>query len=128
MTRKLVSLLVSLALLFACAAAFAEAAPAPEGITVVDMLGRTVELDGPAERIVAITAANVEVLYALGAGDTLVGRGAWCDYPAEARDIPAVQSGTCDARCSLQAPPVRSWRAPRRAGAAFGTTTVPPLP
>ncbi len=79
MIRKLVSLLVSLALLFACAAAFAEAAPAPEGITVVDMLGRTVELDGPAERIVAITAANVEVLYALGAGDTLVGRGAWCD-------------------------------------------------
>ena len=93
MTRKLVSLLVSLALLFACAAAFAEAAPAPEGITVVDMLGRTVELDGPAERIVAITAANVEVLYALGAGDTLVGRGAWCDYPAEALEVVSVESG-----------------------------------
>ncbi len=93
MIRKLVSLLVSLALLFACAAAFAEAAPAPEGITVVDMLDRTVELDGPAERIVAITAANVEVLYALGAGDTLVGRGAWCDYPAEALEVVSVESG-----------------------------------
>ena len=45
------------------------------------------------ERIVALTAADCEILFALGAGDTLVGRGAYCDYPAEVLDIPAVESG-----------------------------------
>ena len=29
----------------------------------------------------------------LGAGDLLVGRGEYCDYPAEVLDVPSVQSG-----------------------------------
>ena len=31
--------------------------------------------------------------YAIGAGETLVGRGEYCDYPQEVLDVPAVQSG-----------------------------------
>ena len=52
------------------------------GVTVTDMMGREIHLDTPATRIVALTAADCEILYALGAGDTLVGRGEYCDYPA----------------------------------------------
>lgn len=42
---------------------------------------------------VALTASDCEILYALGAGDLLVGRGEYCDYPAEVLDVPSVQSG-----------------------------------
>ena len=67
---------------------------APAGITVTDMKGRSVTLDAPAERIVAVTAADCEILYALGCGDKLVGRGAYCDWPAEVLDVPEVESGS----------------------------------
>ena len=67
---------------------------APSGVTVTDMMGRTVVMDAPAQRIVAITAADCEILYALGCGDALVGRGAYCDWPAEVLDVPAVESGS----------------------------------
>ena len=73
--------------------AAAEAADAPSGIAVTDMMGREITLDEPATRVVALSAADCEVLYAVGAGDLLVGRGEYCDYPAEVLDVPAVQSG-----------------------------------
>lgn len=62
-------------------------------ITVTDMTGRVITLDEPATRIVALTASDCEILYAIGAGDTLVGRGEYCDYPAEVLDVPAIASG-----------------------------------
>ena len=73
--------------------------PAPEveepstAVTITDMKGREITLEEPAERIVALTASDCEILYAIGAGDTLVGRGKYCDYPAEVLDVPAVESG-----------------------------------
>jgi len=63
-------------------------------VTVVDMKGREITLDKPAQRIVALTASDCEILFAIGAGDTLVGRGTYCDYPAEVLDIPVVESGS----------------------------------
>jgi iron complex transport system substrate-binding protein len=63
------------------------------GIQTVDMMGREIKLDAPATRIVALSAADCEILYAIGAGDLLVGRGEFCDYPAEVLEAPAVQSG-----------------------------------
>ncbi len=88
MTRKLVSLLLCTALLCACIPALAEG-----GLTVTDMTGREITLDGPASKIVALTASDVEILYALGAGDLLVGRGEYCDWPAEVLEKPVVKSG-----------------------------------
>lgn len=41
----------------------------------------------------ALTASDCEILYAVGAGDTLVGRGQYCDYPEEVLEVPAVESG-----------------------------------
>jgi iron complex transport system substrate-binding protein len=57
------------------------------------MTGREITLDKPAEKVVALTASDCEILFAIDAGSTLVGRGEYCDYPAEVLDIPAVQSG-----------------------------------
>jgi iron complex transport system substrate-binding protein len=90
--RKLLSVLVALTLLSLLPAGcgLAEA----DGITVTDMTGRTVTLDAPATRVVALTAADCEILCALGAGDALVGRGEYCDYPDSVLDVPSVQSGS----------------------------------
>lgn len=68
-------------------------APEDTSITVTDMTGRVITLDEPATRIVALTASDCEILYAIGAGDALVGRGEYCDYPAEVLEVPAIASG-----------------------------------
>ncbi len=88
MSKKLISLFLALALVLACVPVLAEG-----GVTVTDMTGREITLDGPATKIVALTASDVEIIYALGAGDLLVGRGEYCDYPAEVLDKPVVKSG-----------------------------------
>ncbi len=62
-------------------------------VCVTDMTGREIVIDEPVTRVVALTASDCEILYAIGAGEMLVGRGEYCDYPAEIFDIPSVQSG-----------------------------------
>ena len=57
------------------------------------MTGREITLEEPATRIVALTASDCEIICALGGMDLLVGRGTYCDYPAEVQEIPSVQSG-----------------------------------
>lgn len=88
MSRKLVSLLLCLALCLCALPVLAE-----DGMTVTDMKGREITLDAPAARIVALSPSDCEILYALGAEDTLVGRGQYCDYPEAVLEIPAVNSG-----------------------------------
>lgn len=63
-------------------------------ITVTDMTGREITLDEPAGRVVALTASDCEILYAIGAADTLVGRGEYCDWPEEVLEVPIVNSGS----------------------------------
>lgn len=67
--------------------------PVTDKIEVTDMAGRKITLDKPAEKIVVLSAADCEILYAIGAGDKLVGRGEYCDYPEEVNSIPSVESG-----------------------------------
>ncbi|MCL1855374.1 MAG: ABC transporter substrate-binding protein [Clostridia bacterium] len=91
-THKTVSLFLTVALLLGLLTGSAlGGAAAP--VSVTDMTGREIQLDAPATRIVALTASDCEILFALGAGDTLVGRGTYCDYPAEVLEVPTVQSG-----------------------------------
>jgi iron complex transport system substrate-binding protein len=62
-------------------------------ITVTDMTGREIVLNGPATRIVALSPSDCEIIYALGAGESIVGRGTYCDYPEGVLGIPDVESG-----------------------------------
>lgn len=89
MTKKLVFLFLALVMAFSLTAAFAEST----AVTVTDMAGREITLDAPATKVVALTASDCEILAALGAEDTLVGRGEYCDYPESVLEVPAVQSG-----------------------------------
>lgn len=66
---------------------------AEAAVTITDMMGREITLEEPATRIVALSAADCEILFAVGAGDALVGRGEYCDWPEEVFDVPSVQSG-----------------------------------
>lgn len=85
-TRKILSLLLALALL--AAAAFTAQAE-----TLTDMAGREVVLDAPLTRAIALNPADCEILYALGAQDVLVGRGEYCNYPEDVLSLPSVNSG-----------------------------------
>ncbi len=55
---------------------------------LTDGLGRTVAIPETVEKVVSLTAANTEILYALGAGDLLVGADAYSDYPEAANELP----------------------------------------
>ena len=89
MNKKILSMLLAALLTLAVCCAMAESA----SVTITDMYNREVTLDAPATRIVALTAADCEILCALGCEDALVGRGAYCDYPESILDVPVVQSG-----------------------------------
>ena len=89
MTKRIVAMLLSLLLLLPAFGAMAEGT----AVTFTDMMGREITLAEPATRIVALTAADCEILCALGCEDALVGRGEYCDYPASVLEKPSVQSG-----------------------------------
>lgn len=93
---RLLALLLAAALLLsltACSGQGASGSDTGKGVTVTDMTGREITLEEPATKVVALTASDCEILYALGAGDTLVGRGEYCDYPPEVLEVASVQSG-----------------------------------
>jgi iron complex transport system substrate-binding protein len=60
--------------------------------TVVDDLGREVEVPVPALRIVAMMPTHAETVCALGACDRLVGVDAFSNHPAEVRALPSLGS------------------------------------
>lgn len=60
-----------------------------EEIRFVDARGKEIILDKPAERIVSLYSAHTENLYALGAGDRLIGGSNSETYPEEATRLPA---------------------------------------
>jgi len=47
----------------------------------------------PAQRVVSLLPSFTEILFAIGAGDRVVGRTQWCDYPPEALAVPSVGEG-----------------------------------
>jgi iron complex transport system substrate-binding protein len=66
------------------------AATARGQVEVRDDTGRTVRLAQPAQRIVTLAPHATELVFAVGAGDRLVGVAAYSDWPAAARDLPRV--------------------------------------
>lgn len=88
MKRKLIALILALTFALTCLPAVAE-----NGLVLTDMTGREISLEAPATRVVALSPADCEIIYALGAQDVLVGRGEYCNYPEEVTALPSVNSG-----------------------------------
>ncbi|MFK7730877.1 MAG: cobalamin-binding protein [Pseudomonadales bacterium] len=87
MIKKLrAQLAASLAFLFASSAGVVLANP----IEVTDFLGRNLQLQAPAERVIALAPHIVENVYSAGAGDKLVGVVSYSNFPKEAQSIPIV--------------------------------------
>ncbi len=68
-------------------------APAPGAMRMLDGLGREITLAGPAQAIVSLAPSNTEILYAVGAGDQVVARDSFSDFPAEALALPDIGGG-----------------------------------
>ena len=57
---------------------------------VIDEAGRRVVLPNKIDRIVSLAPNLTEIVYAVGAGDHLVGRTSYCDYPPQAKSVPEI--------------------------------------
>jgi iron complex transport system substrate-binding protein len=68
-------------------------AAAPSGeIALTDGLGRPVVLNEAAQRVVSLAPSNTEILFAIGAGDQVVGRDEFSDYPEAALNVASIGS------------------------------------
>lgn len=54
--------------------------------TFTDGVGRTISLEKTPEKIVSLSPAHTEILFALGLGDKVIGVSNWCNKPEEALD------------------------------------------
>ncbi len=61
-------------------------------ITLTDGLGREVRLTTAGQRIVSLAPSLTEILFAVGAGDQVVGRDDFSDYPVEAKAVASIGS------------------------------------
>ena len=52
-----------------------------KGADLVDDLGYSLALTSPPERIVSLAPSNTEILFAIGAGDKVIGVTRYCNYP-----------------------------------------------
>ncbi|WJW75154.1 cobalamin-binding protein [Thiohalobacter sp. IOR34] len=66
------------------------ALPALAEIRVLDDTGQTVVLPAPARRVISLAPHVTETLFAIGAGDRLVGAVDFSDYPPAAKRLPRV--------------------------------------
>jgi iron complex transport system substrate-binding protein len=82
--------IAAICVLAAPARAAVQADAAPTELKVTDELGRTIEVPQPVRRIVSLAPNLTETVYALDAGDLLVGDTNVDDFPAAAKTLPHV--------------------------------------
>jgi iron complex transport system substrate-binding protein len=68
-------------------------APSAQAHSIVDDFGDIIVVDRRPDRIVSLTPATTEILFALGAGDRLVGRGEYDRWPDAALAVPDLGPG-----------------------------------
>lgn len=66
---------------------------APAGLSVTDGAGRKVEFTASPSRIISLAPSATEIVFALGAGDKVIGADQFSDYPAAAKEVPRVSDG-----------------------------------
>ena len=59
----------------------------------VDDAGDTVSVAAPVRRVASLIPATTELLFAIGAGNAVVGRTTWCDYPPAAARVTNLGDG-----------------------------------
>ncbi len=93
-SRTSKSLLVLLAGIFlvSCSPAKSQSGP----ITLNDDLNRQVSLQAPAQKIITLSPPITEMLYAIGAGEQIVGRDTFSDFPENAKTLPDIGGGFGD--------------------------------
>jgi len=68
-------------------------APTSNVVSVTDSTGKIINLAAPAQRIISLSPASTESLFALGAGAQIVGRDTFSDYPEQAKSINDIGGG-----------------------------------
>ena len=86
--RRIVGIAFALVLV-ACAR---EQAPV-RGDVIIDDFGDTLRMSAPATRVVSLNPVTTELLFAINAGQTLVGRTSWDLYPEAAKAVTDVGNG-----------------------------------
>jgi ABC-type Fe3+-hydroxamate transport system substrate-binding protein len=66
------------------------AGPKTSSVSARDSRGETISLDRTALRIASLSPGAAEALFAIGAGDQIIGRGQGCDYPVQANSVPII--------------------------------------
>ncbi len=61
-------------------------------IKLTDGLGRPVVLKEAAQRVISLAPSNTEILFAIGAGEQMVGRDDYSDYPEAAKNVASIGS------------------------------------
>ena len=99
--KKVLAFILAITLIIGLSACQAQQTVAPEPtaqpaadtkIVITDLKGREITLDKVPERIVSLSPANTEILFAVGAGDKVVGVTSFCDFPAEVKDVEKIGS------------------------------------
>jgi iron complex transport system substrate-binding protein len=85
--KKITQFLIIITILAMLLAGCAPAANASKAVTLTDGLGRTVTLDQPAKRIVSLAPSATEILFAVGAGDQVIGRDSFSNYPESVKNL-----------------------------------------
>ena len=88
--KKWIAIITALTIVLAAAIAFSSlqipVRAETQGLTITDDFGRNVTIKEIPERIISLSPANTEILFAIGAGDRVVGVTEYCNYPAEAEE------------------------------------------